>query len=234
MSDTPALLVAVAEFGEFFALPPADDGPWQPIGTLLADATTVRDYALRTQAAMAAAFGLEVSRVPLKAAASSFHLSIAARVLSPVIAAAVTHSAVPMLTAESLRWQADSSHRPKLGVAQTNSLKTSEPADAAQAIGTTAIDQVLGPLGDTMRRAVALSPQVLWGNVASASHGAVKVLGSSRPHDLDRGHALVRALLALPALDGTADYLPTGFKRHNCCLYYQVPSGGYCGDCVLS
>ena len=24
-----------------------------------------------------------------------------------------------------------------------------------------------------------------------------------------------------------------GFRRRSCCLYYRVPGGGLCGDCVL-
>ena len=52
-----------------------------------------------------------------------------------------------------------------------------------------------------------LSHRLLWGNVSSAAP------------------AYLRPLLPEP--------MPTG-RRTTCCLYYRVPGGGLCGDCVFT
>jgi ferric iron reductase protein FhuF len=105
--------------------------------------------------------------------------------------------------------------------------------DAATIMTESLIEQVLRPLNTTLRAATALSFHVMWGNVASAANGAVTVLSQSRPADRDRGRALVRALIGIGPLLGTAE-LPDGkFRRRNCCLFYLTGSE-YCGDCVLT
>lgn len=233
MDDTAALLRSVAQLGEFFALPVVDDGAWQPVSTLLTE-TAICDYTKRTQAAIASSMGVVESAVPLKAAASSVHLSIAARLLSPVVGAAICLAAVPRLTSGTVMWQGDSSHRPALGVAQADWMRVSDPHDAAKTIAGTVIRDVLAPLNDTMRSAAALSPQVLWGNVASAANGAVTVLAHTQPAAEQRGRALVAALVATAPLLDAAEIVGGQFRRRNCCLFYQVPGGGYCGDCVLA
>ncbi|MGV0741296.1 (2Fe-2S)-binding protein [Mycolicibacterium sp. XJ870] len=226
-------LSSIAELGEFFVLPTADDGPWLPINTLLTDTAIVHEYALHARSAMASALRLDEADVPLKAAASSVHLSIASRLLSPVIGAAITLSKIPVLDADSLVWQRDSSHRPLLAVTRLQWIAATGSAQTAATIAGTVVGEVLGPLNETMRRAVALSPQVLWGNVASAANGAVTVLAQSRPADEHRGRALIAALMVTDVLRDAAEIADGRFRRRNCCLFYQVPGGGYCGDCVL-
>ncbi|MBU9763785.1 (2Fe-2S)-binding protein [Mycobacterium sp. TNTM28] len=48
------------------------------------------------------------------------------------------------------------------------------------------------------------------------------------------GRDLVAALIATDLLSGTADVVGQRFRRRNCCLFYQFPGGGYCGDCALT
>lgn len=103
----------IAALGEFFALPAADPATWRPIRSLCGDQAAVHEYTMRTRAATAVGFGIDETDVPVKAAASSVHLSITAR------------------------------------------------------------------------------------------------------------------------LRGTAEFAGGRFRRRSCCLFYQVPGGGYCGDCVL-
>lgn len=220
--------------GEFFVLPAADSDTWMPITSLLSDAATVRDYTHRTRTAIASSMGVGTTDVPIKAAASSAHLSIAARLLSPAVGAAVCVDAVPLLSPDSIYWQRDSSHRPTLGVARLDWVAVSSPAQAAAAIIDSLVDGVLRPLNETMRSATALSPQVLWGNIASAANGAVTVLSMSRPQDEPRGRTLIAALLAAQPLSGAAEFVGDRFMRRNCCLYYQIPGGGYCGDCIFT
>jgi ferric iron reductase protein FhuF len=231
--DAAALLRSVGELGEFFALPSVDNGPWMPIATLLGNPDTVRDYVARTQTAIATGMGVERHLVPVKAAASSAHLSMVARLISPVIGAATCLDAIPAITAETLCWQQDSTHRPAFAIAGVDFVPATGTQQAAEVIAESLIATVLAPIGETVRAAVGLSPQILWGNIASAANGAVTVLGLSRPADETHGRALVDALIATAALAGTAEFTGSRFLRRNCCLFYQVPGGGYCGDCVL-
>ncbi|MGK5547151.1 (2Fe-2S)-binding protein [Streptomyces sp. URMC 127] len=105
-----------------------------------------------------------------------------------------------------------------------------------------------GPLAElhrTTREVVAVSGRLLWGNAASSLAGSLRVLHAwcreqGRPQDAARATALTRAVLADPVLRGTGTLATDGppdaapsFVRSTCCLYYRVPPGGTCGDCVL-
>ncbi|MCV7068167.1 (2Fe-2S)-binding protein [Mycolicibacterium farcinogenes] len=224
----------IAALGEFFALSAADPATWRPIRSLCGDQAAVHEYTVRTRAATASGFGIDEADVPVKATASSVHLSITARLLSPVVGAAACLGTVPLLTLDSLFWQPDSSHRPVLGTAGTESVSETDPYRAAAVIAGSLIGNVLSLLNDTMQSAESLSPQVMRGNIASAANGAVTVLAQSRPDAQARGRDLIDALIATEPLRGTAEVVGQRFRRHNCCLFYQVPGGGYCGDCVLA
>ncbi|WP_166902779.1 (2Fe-2S)-binding protein [Mycobacterium sp. DL440] len=224
---------ALAALGEFFALPAADPASWRPIASLCGDQADLHEYTMRTRAATASGFAIDEADVPVKAAASSVHLSITARLLSPAVGAAVCLGTVPVLTLDSLFWQQDSSHRPALGAAGVEWVTQSDPRRAAALIADSLIGNVLRLLNATMRRAVALPPQVMWGNIASAANGAVTVLAQSRPDAQAGGHDLIDALIAIEPLRGTSDLAGQRFRRRSCCLFYQVPGGGYCGDCVF-
>ncbi|OBG81095.1 hypothetical protein A5699_00490 [Mycobacterium sp. E802] len=224
---------SLAALGEFFALPTAEAATWRPIGSLCGDPAVLREYTMRTRAATASGFGVDEADIPVKAAASSLHLAITARLLSPAVGAAVCLGAVPVLTLDSLFWQENSSHRPLLGSDGVEWVRETDPHRGAAIIADSLIGLVLNLLNDTMRQAVSLPPQVMWGNVASAANGAVTVLAGSRPDAAAHGRELVTALLTTERLRGTAEVAGQRFRRRNCCLFYQVPGGGYCGDCVL-
>ena len=69
-----------------------------------------------------------------------------------------------------------------------------------------------------------LSPRLLWGNVASALHAAPRVLA------LPAARPWAAEMLQMMPLKGEM----LGDRRATCCLFYEVPGGGLCGDCVLS
>ncbi|OMC38788.1 hypothetical protein A5740_01650 [Mycobacterium sp. GA-1841] len=224
---------SIAALGEFFALPTAEAAGWRTIETLCGDPAVLREYTTRTRAATASGFGIDAADIPVKAAASSLHLAITARLLSPAVGAAVCLDAIPLLTPDSVFWQQDSSHRPLLGSRGVEWVTETDAHRGAAVIAESLIATVLSLLNATMREAVSLPPQVMWGNVASAANGAVTVLGATRPDAAPRGRELVAALIAIEPLRGAADVAGQRFRRRNCCLFYQVPGGGYCGDCVL-
>ena len=83
---------------------------------------------------------------------------------------------------------------------------------------------------------MAVSPRVLWGNVASAVNGAATMIAAARPDLAGRAAEAAAAMLRYPPLAGTYQGHPLrGFRRRNCCLIYRLSPErpAYCGDCVL-
>ncbi|GIJ60250.1 (2Fe-2S)-binding protein [Virgisporangium aurantiacum] len=70
---------------------------------------------------------------------------------------------------------------------------------------------------------------------AGTSAGISAGAGARDGSGVDRARRIVERLLARPPLAGEATVVrpPWRLRRANCCLYYRVPGGGYCGDCVL-
>ena len=92
--------------------------------------------------------------------------------------------------------------------------------------------EVVQPLSGAISGRYSLSELVVRGNAGSALFGAVSMIGLTRPDLVDRAQDLAVTLLEGP-LAGTGR-AAEGFVRSSCCLYYRVPGGGYCGDCVLA
>ncbi|MGW0161547.1 (2Fe-2S)-binding protein [Mycobacterium sp. NPDC003323] len=225
--DTAGHLATLADLGGYFALPVASGQPqWRSLPELF-DTAVISGHVEATRSAIAAAAGCGPDRVPVRMAASSFQLGVAARLLSPVIGAAVCLHAVPVLDAATIRWRPSDTHAPLFAVAEPQW----RPAGAAAIVDT--VVPVLVDLGARLATLVSLSPQVSLGNIASASNGAVTVLAMSRPELEGAGRQLVRQLLQLDPLIGTGSFTGGQFRRNSCCLYYQGPGGGLCGDCVL-
>jgi iron complex transport system ATP-binding protein len=68
----------------------------------------------------------------------------------------------------------------------------------------------------------------------------VRVLGDARPDLHTAALALARGVLAHEPFAGLGSFVPDpdhpsglGFARRTCCLYYRVPGGGKCADCLL-
>lgn len=235
MTDSPSptgagYLAELAALGGYFGLDVDTAGQGRCLPEFFTDAV-IGDQVRRTRAAVAASVGCGPADIPIRMAASSFQLGVAARLLSPVIGAALCLGAVPVLDMRSLRWIPADGHAPRFAVAGP----TWTPADttiSAQLISASVV-AVLTELGTRLHTLVALSPRVTLGNLSSAANGAVTVLAMSRPGLEASGRALVRALLDIEPLAGTGDFVDGRFRRNSCCLYYQAPKAGLCGDCVL-
>ncbi|WP_199253839.1 (2Fe-2S)-binding protein [Mycolicibacterium mengxianglii] len=230
--DDTMLRAKTAQLGEYFSLPAPGEGRWQELPALL-DETNLMHFVDRTRAAIASSAGCDKTSIPMKLAASSFQLGIAARLLSPSIGAAVCFGAVPLLTSAALRWQATDHHAPQLATAEIDWLPVDSAAQAARLISESVLTTILRPLNDALRAVMSLSLQVSWGNVSSAANGAVTVLAMSAPQREAAGRSLVRALLTGRPLAGTGSFVGGTFIRGNCCLFYLAPRSGLCGDCVL-
>jgi hypothetical protein len=105
---------------------------------------------------------------------------------------------------------------------------TAGPRSTPEALVDGVVTALLEPVLQAYGSAFDVSSQVLRGNVASALDGARQAIGSPAVD------VLVRGVLGLGVLSGTAAKLPPTFRRNSCCLLYRLPGRGLCGDCVLT
>ena len=214
-----AAVGALAALGPFFQVESVvDGGDWRPLrdlGTGLA----LEQRVAHVGDALGRLAGADVEP---RVAASTLSLGLFARVLSPSLGAAALGILLPRPTLDDAYWKPVTAGPWPLaltGAATTPDL-------------TRLLVDVVEPLIEAMAEGYALSRQVLWGNAASALFGSARMLGVARRELAARAEAEAAALLAGP-LAGTGG-LDDGFVRSSCCLYYRIPGGGYCGDCVLA
>jgi hypothetical protein len=213
MERSPAeLLAEIATIGGYFAMTAGRPGS--------SDAVSLAELQSGGEAlGRAVAFvGGRLSTGDQRVAASIFFQGLAARLWSPVAAAHVLGAGIGFAPARTW-WH------------PTDGCGTDDPGHGS-------VDDVwpelLGPLATTIRSQVGLSAHILRGNAASALVGSLAVLGRTRPELARSCGELARAQLATGPLAGTGDFHDDRFVRRSCCLYYRVPGGGLCGDCVLA
>jgi hypothetical protein len=206
-------LADVAAFGPFFSAA-ADAAAWTALADLAA--TTL---AARIEQSRAMLAGRAEAEVTPRVAASIHFLGTVARIVSPPLATTVMHGCTPV----DARWQAGAHGTVVIGFGAR--------------LGTMPelLDSVIRPLAGRIEADFSLSPRITRGSVASALHGSCRMLAAARPGHATAAERTVRDLLELPWLAGTWTW-PAGaeFRRKNCCLFYRVPGGGTCGDCVLT
>src|SRR6266566_3645625 len=176
---------------------------------------------------LAAAAGCPAASVEFRVAASIAQLGLCARLLSPALGAAAAGRTLPVDVGQA-RWV------PALGGPFRLSLAEDAVAAGAGPAGIAAL--LAGPIAQIVRavEAMAVSPLVLWGNVASAVNGAATMIAAARPDLAGPAADTAAAMLASPALTGTYQGRPLrGFRRRNCCLIYRLSPErpAYCGDC---
>jgi hypothetical protein len=246
-SDPTAALAAAAAAGPYFALERAAGGPpWQPLSALITDPAVLAERVDHARRALARGAGCSPGEIPERAAASIMFLGLAARLVSPSLGAAVAGGVVPDLAIADLWWRPApggplplAAGRP--GGAAVGALASAgEIADAARRLSKGCVQGLAGPAAEAFGSVFRLSRRVLWGNVASALAGAAGMLAAAFPARADAAGRLTGELLGLGALRGTGDLVqpdpsrPARFLvRRSCCLFYRVPGGGLCGDCVL-
>ena len=234
-SAAAGLLADLAALGPYFAVDMHRPGspprpPWQPLDALIGSPDALAGRIGDVRERLAAAAGLPATAVEFRVAASIAQLGLCARLLSPALGAAAAGRALPLDVGQA-RWV------PALGGPFRLSL--AEVAIAAEPGTAAAAALLAGPITQIVRavEAMAVSPRVLWGNVASAVNGAATMIAAARSDLAAPAAEAAAALLADPALTGTYQGRPlNGFRRRNCCLIYRLSPErpAYCGDCVLS
>lgn len=242
--DPRTALADVARVGPYFTIRtgPAEaaDPTWRPLADLWTDPVPLRDRIDHVRRALGG---------ERRVAASIAFQGLAAGLVSPPYATAVAHGVVPALDGAGLHWRAAASGpwplwwagpgaRP--GGATTADGPAAVPAHALAAALAAGLEPLLAALVAAVRAQEAVSARILWGGVASSVAGAGRLLAADRPALAGRAAAVAGAWLATGALAGTGRWLPprppdrvATFRRASCCLYYRVPGGGLCGDCVL-
>lgn len=232
--DAPETLARAASLGPYFVWEPAGDLSGWRRWSDLADGTVLAERVAAARNALAATGGLDPGDIEERVVASVAFLGYAARVLSPLLGAAVTTGAVPAAGPETLWWRPVPAGPLPLAYARLGATVPASP----QALREIAVEAILEPVLVACRARFRLSPRVLWGNVTSALAGAAGMIARADPAAGPRAWALVAGLLTGPPLAGTGTLMAEGsgaggLSRDNCCLYYRIPGGGTCGDCVL-
>lgn len=251
-ADVAAVLAETAALGAYFHvdLVPPPDVPGVP------DASVVRtdapsepsladlyagDPALRADIhETARRLGTPEARV----GGSILFQGLAARLWSPVLAAAVLYDRALVLPPRTTWW----SLRRDGGRLRTAGPTLGEHGAAgAREVVRSVVDSHLVPLVAAIRAEAQVPAALLWGNAASALLGSAGVLVRARPDRGPAAAAVVEALfaedplatagrLSRPAEGGrpSAGIALPRLVRASCCLYYRVPGGGLCGDCALT
>ncbi|MQA06039.1 MAG: ferric iron reductase [Streptosporangiales bacterium] len=224
--DVPAAnaLERVAALGGHFTVAvrdhPPPEGGWRQVTGLYDPATdALRDLVDRT----AGRLGTDDHRV----AASILHQGYAARLWSVVLGCTAATGLVPILNPADTYWRSTEQSLVELLTVTPSATPVGEgPLDrTARLVAAGALDAHVEPLATAVRTATGVSALV----------GTLRVLA---PHGLGRMPTdIARVLFGTPALrdGGTVDLAaePPVLRRGSCCLFYRVPGGGLCGDCVL-
>lgn len=233
--DVRGVLADVGGLGPFFAV---DTGPepgrptgWRPLTDLYTDPEPLRARIAHVRGVLGS---------DDRVAASITFQGLAARVLSAPLAAAVLHGVLPALTADALRFRVSADGPLPLWCAAPSARPVTDPGTAVAGLAELLLDGHLGPLVAAVRAQVPISARLLWGNVASAVAAGKRLVVEQRPAAERRAAEVARGLLDTGPLAGSGELrAPEGtdrvwtFRRRSCCLFYRVPGGGLCGDCVL-
>ncbi|MGW0750109.1 (2Fe-2S)-binding protein [Streptomyces sp. NPDC002587] len=216
------VLRQLASVGPFFTVPYGKEPPgsgFRPLTALYGE--HLEPYTTEV--------GRRIGSGPGRTAASTAQLGIASRLWSIGLGCAALAGRVPDLAADRVWWRLPGAGSLELWLPEPGELPAGELGGSV--LGNLAL------LDAGLRDRLRVSPKVLRGNAASALVGALRVLTDRVP-----GRAAVDLAAALLAeggpLAGTGtfvheDGLGVAFVRRSCCLYYRVPGGGFCGDCVL-
>jgi hypothetical protein len=236
-----AALDDVARHGRFFAIRSRDDTAeierFFPFSRLDdPEARLAREQAMER---LAVGFGV----TELRPVASLLQMSVAAQLGSAPLATAAAHGLVPQFEAEQLRYGFAPSGAIRV-VLDGNPSGLRGPTD--RLVAALARSVSAGPLAAftaALGASVALSPLTTCGNVASTLAAGAQVLRRTPDGEAmgDRALDLVVGVLETAPLSGTGHFVPAAggpmgertFRRNNCCLFYRIPGGGTCGDCVL-
>lgn len=242
-----AALAQASAVGPYFAIEPLTAAaPWRPMSLLMSDPAVLTERVGHARGALARGAGIAVEQVEIRVAASITFLGLASQLISPQLGAAVIAGVLPRLAVDDLWWlPAEAGPWPlaahPAGGTPIGPLIAGPQLYRAAAMLSEQMADVTEPLAASFAAVFRLSWQVLRGNVASALAGAAGVLAGAVPERSDVVALLTGRILGMSPLRGTGTLLRPdprqpgiSFVRRSCCLYYRIPGGQTCGDCVLT
>ena len=237
---THALSVA-GEVGPYFETSTWRDGAgWRPLAELTRPTGALAERVVAATSTLARISGVNAGDLEERVVASTVSLGLFARLVAPPLAAVVLTGVLPRWSVEALWWQPVAGGPWPLAVSDTHGRATG-PEEAVDLFERSVVTATVEPVVRAVRDGFSVSEQVLWGNVASALAGAMTMLVEVHPAEADLTAHLVEGLLDRGRLAGTGEVCQPEasqprrtFVRRSCCLFYRVPGGGYCGDCVLA
>lgn len=230
--DGEQALAAAGSLGPFFAVDGEPAPGWTSWNELVGTPGPLERRVTEVRTLLASGPGSP--DVEPRVAASIVHLGLVARLVSPLLGAALVTGLLPVAGAAEVQ----------VGLTGANPLPLVLHRPAAVRVGSTSdlvglFDRrwhrpVLAPLATTVGGRYALSPRVLQGNVASAVAAALRAAAVARRDLRPRTEEWLVCLLVDGPLRGAGRLLPDAtFVRRSCCLFYRVPGAGTCADCVL-
>jgi ferric iron reductase protein FhuF len=230
-------LLAAGQIGDFFALDrPGLSGI--PLRTLVESAAQYDDRIAATGHALARLLDVDPEQLPRRAIASLVFLGISARLVAPALAAAVIDRVIPQLTLDNVNAAELSDGRVVLQLTRFQAIRhsrTAGPAELADLIGEHLLEGQIARLVAAFATRDALHPRLLWGNVASSVASAARLIDRHHPGHAATTNETARLLLDRTPLSAcgslTQDADVVHYHRRSCCLYYQFPNAGTCGDC---
>jgi hypothetical protein len=228
-ADVTALFADVAGIGPFFAVGtgPLPGQGWVPVAALADPDGPLADRIVAVGEAL---------RAPVREAASIAFQGIAAQVVAPLFAAVAVHGVLPAAdVGAAVHWRPGGGGPWLWWCAGTEVVACPDP-DVLATLFTT----LLAPVVAAVRTRAAVAERVLWGNVTSSVASARRLVAAARPDVAPHAADVARQLLITAPFAATTtlrEPVPPDvgwtFHRRSCCLYYRVPGGGMCGDCVL-
>jgi ferric iron reductase protein FhuF len=236
-----AALRSAAALGPYFSVElNADAADWFELGTLADDAALLHERVATTRRLLAERCGLTPETIDERATASIYFLGLSARLVSPALGAAVVTGTVPLLGVSNVHWHPADAGPIPIAVTGSQTREASTLDALADLLYSDVVSTTVTPVAVAVQREFRLSPKVVWGNVTSAIAGAAKMLGVARPDLAARSTQLADRLGQRGLLTGAGRYVRVApdrperqFVRNNCCLFYRIPGGGTCADCVL-
>jgi hypothetical protein len=253
---------AAAGVGPFFAvetaagdgLGPGPGAGWRRLGELTASgdggasAVAAGDRIATARRSLAERAGVPLERVETRVAGSIVFLGLAARLLSPPLAVLVLAGRLPRWTVDGLWWRPVEGGPWPLMVTLSDAGAGGNAGSgddraatggAAHAYAEQVVRGVVEPALAAFATAAGVSRKIMWGNVASGLVGSAGMIAAARPDLAAAARALAAELLTIEPLAGTGGFAPgpagrVRFTRRSCCLFYRVPGGGTCADCVLT
>jgi hypothetical protein len=231
--------------GPFFAVDVHhfDDEPsgaWRPLAVLMdgSGALALRIRAVQGALGLWPGGGHRADAV--RVAASVTHLGLAARLIAPVLGAAVAAGRQLDVDLDRVWWRDELGGAFPLSIPQPAEPLAPIPIDGFVAA---VVEALLQPLVAAVAGAAALSPRVLWGNTASAINGAATMMAREQPGLEESAYRWAGAFLTQPAFIDEPNHPGPDFRRRSCCLIYRAaqPDASatpdprqICGDCVLN